>query len=202
MSAPLPQVIPPRRSREQSEKAMRRLKIGRPDWDESQPSDGFPPLKKVDHAESEWNEASWPPSGWPEDVCLLSIPSCYWRTYKERYLIEIDCEGKSRGRIPCVFPKFHMQHFNQFFDTVDRLRVLILTTWFFSGNTSGYMNQRNTELLTFSAGLGRNTAGPLGSMLKKLSKLSSDSETLRFSLLFTYNFIVERSREKVGKPNG
>jgi hypothetical protein len=117
-------------------------------------------------------------------------------------LTEIDCEGKSRGRILCVFPKFHTQYFNQFFDTVDRLRVLILTTWFFSGNTSGYMNQRNTELLTFSAGLGRNTAGPLGSMLKKLSKLISDSETLRFSLLFTYNFIAERSREKVGKPNG
>lgn len=95
-----------------------------------------------------------------------------------------------------------MQYLNQFFDTVDRLRVLILMIWFFSGNTSGYMNQRNTELLTFSAGLGRNTVGPLGSMLKKLSKLISDPETLRFFLLFTYNFIAERSREKVGRPNG
>jgi hypothetical protein len=47
---------------------MRRLKIGLPDWDKLQPEDGFPPLKKVDHPEAEWNEAVWPPSGWPEDV--------------------------------------------------------------------------------------------------------------------------------------
>jgi len=56
---------------------MRKLKIGRPDWDKPQPPDGFPPLKKADHAESEWNEALWPPSGWPEDVRPSSVLSCY-----------------------------------------------------------------------------------------------------------------------------
>ena len=126
----------------------------------------------------------------------------FWRIYKGRYLTEIDCKGKSRDRIPCVFLKFHIQYFNRFFDTIDRLRALILTIWFFSANISGYMNRRNIESLRFSAGLGRNTVGPLASMLKKLSKLTDDYETLRFSLLFTYNFTGKRLREEVDWPNG
>ena len=107
MSAPVPQVIPPRRSREQSEKAMRRLKIGRPDWDKSQPSGGFPPLKKVDHAESEWNEALWPPSGWPEDVCLLSIPSCYSGALTRSDILQkLIAKGKAEAEYLVCFPNF------------------------------------------------------------------------------------------------
>jgi hypothetical protein len=109
-------------------------------------------------------------------------------------------KGKAEAEYLVCFPNFMCSVSYQFFDT-DRLRVLILTIWFFSGNISGYMNRRNTELLTFSAGLGRNTAGLLGSMLKKLSKLTNDSD-FQFSLLFTYNVTGERLGEQVGRPNG
>lgn len=81
---------------------------------------------------------------------------------------EIDCEGESRVGIPCVSSKFQMQCFSRFFDTVDRLRALTLTIWFFSAKLSGTMNRRDIESLKYSAELGRNTGGPLDSKRKRL----------------------------------
>jgi hypothetical protein len=105
--------------------------------------------------------------------CLVILTHSRISQYFSQKLI---AKGKAEAEYLVCFPNFMCKVSYQFFDTVDvdRSRVLILTIWFFSSNISGYMNRRNTELLTFSAGLGRNTAGPVGSRLQKLSKLTSD----------------------------